>query len=81
MVFALLRRVRTELSNHAAPEPASGGLSAEASEQGGNSRSSRGDLQSQEDLLDLDEHDGDLLEVGGRSVCLRRGGGGPPESP
>lgn len=53
VVFALLRRLRAELSSRD-PEPC--GQPEGASRQQMDA--------SHEDLLDLDEHDGDLLEVG-----------------
>jgi hypothetical protein len=52
VVFALLRRLRSELAQGDGPGPEQQALEGRG----------RG-VQSHEDLLDLDEHDGDLLEV------------------
>jgi hypothetical protein len=70
VVFALLRRLRAELASQGA---------AEADDPAGVGMESRKQpLHSQEDLLDLDEHDGDLLEVRAcvRAVEMRSTGAG-----
>ncbi|GBF89094.1 kinesin-13A-like [Raphidocelis subcapitata] len=62
VVFALLRRLRAELASQGAAEaPGPAPVAMESRKQ---------PLHSQEDLLDLDEHDGDLLDGPGGSFTL-----------
>ena len=56
VVFALLRRLRADLSQGEA-------VAAPSHHQQEHHKRESRNLQSQEDLLDLDEHDGDLLDV------------------